>query len=82
MKIAISIPDDVFKEVERMAREQKKSRSQIFVSAAREYVRRSETRCIIEKLDEVYDQPDSPDEMARRKAMGEYQRKRLKGKAR
>ncbi|MBE0713739.1 MAG: ribbon-helix-helix protein, CopG family [Candidatus Aminicenantes bacterium] len=82
MKIAISIPDDVFKEVERMAREQKKSRSQIFVSAAREYVRRSETRRIIEKLDEVYDQPDSPDEMARRKAMGEYQRKRLKGKAR
>jgi metal-responsive CopG/Arc/MetJ family transcriptional regulator len=82
MKIAISIPDDVFKEVERMAKEQKKSRSQIFAAAAREYIRRSETRRIIEKLDEVYAQPDSPDEMARRKAMEEYQRKRLKGKAR
>ena len=82
MKIAISIPDDVFKEVERMAREQKKSRSQIFVSAAREYIQRRETRRIIEKLDEVYAQPDAPDEIARRKAMGEYQRKRLKAKER
>ena len=82
MKIAISIPDDVFKEVERMAREQKKSRSQIFVSAAREYIQRSETRRIIQKLDEVYAQPDAPDEIARRKAMSEYQRKRLKEKER
>ncbi|MCX6564194.1 MAG: ribbon-helix-helix protein, CopG family [Candidatus Aminicenantes bacterium] len=82
MKIAISIPDDVFKEVERMAREQKKSRSQIFVSAAREYIQRRETRRIIEKLDEVYAQPDAPDEIARRKAMSEYQRKRLKEKER
>jgi predicted CopG family antitoxin len=82
MKIAISIPDDVFKEVERMAREQKKSRSQIFVSAAREYIQRRETCRIIEKLDEVYAQPDTPDEIARRKAMGEYQRKRLKEKER
>lgn len=82
MKIAISIPDDVFKEVERMAKEQKRSRSQVFVSAAREYIRRSETRRLIEKLDEVYAQPDSPDEVARRKAMGEYRRKRLTGKER
>ena len=82
MKIAISIPDDVFKEVEKMAREQKKSRSQIFVSAAREFIQRRETRRIIEKLDDVYTQPDAPDEKARRKAMGEYQRKRLKEKER
>lgn len=82
MKIAISIPDDVFEEVEKIAKEQKRSRSQVFVSAAREYVRRSETRRIIEKLDEVYAQPDAPDEAVRRKAMAEYQRKRLKEKKR
>ena len=82
MKIAISIPDDVFQEVDKIAKEQKKSRSQVFVSAAREYIRRSETRRIIEKLDEVYAQPEAPDEAARRKAMEEYQRKRQKGKAR
>ena len=82
MKIAISIPDDVFEEVEKIAKEQKKSRSQVFVSAAREYIRRSETRRIIGKLDEVYAQPDAPNEAARRKAMADYQRKRLMGKAR
>ncbi len=82
MKIAISIPDEVFEEVEKIAKEQKKSRSQVFVSAAREYIRRSENRRIIEKLDEVYSQPDTPDEVVRRKAMAEYQRKRLTEKAR
>jgi rRNA-processing protein FCF1 len=82
MKIAISIPDDVFEEVEKIAREQKKSRSQVFVSAAREYIRRSETRRLIETLDDVYDQPDTPDDLERRKAMGEYQQKRRKGRAR
>ncbi len=59
MKIAISIPDDVFEEVEKIAREQKISRSQVFVSAAREYIRRSETRRLIETLDDVYVQPYS-----------------------
>jgi len=82
MKVNISIPDDVFKEIDRIAREQKTLRSRVFVSAAREYIRRSETRRIIERLDEVYSQPDAPDEAVRRKAMAEYQRKRLKGKAR
>ena len=82
MKIAISIPDEVFTEIERMAREQKTSRSQIFVSAAREYIQRRETRHIIEKLDNVYAQPDSPDEIARRKTMDAYQLKRLKEKER
>lgn len=82
MKIAISIPDDVFQEVEKIAKEQKKSRSQVFVSAVREFIQRSETRRLIEKLDEAYAQPDTPDETARRKTMGEYQRKRLTGKTR
>ena len=80
MKVAISIPDDVFEEVEKIAKEQKKSRSQIFVSAAREYIQRRETRRLIERLDEVYSHPDTPDESAQRKAMGEYQEKRLKRK--
>jgi metal-responsive CopG/Arc/MetJ family transcriptional regulator len=80
MKIAISLPDDVFEEIEKIAQEQKKSRSQVFVSAAREYIRKNETRRLIARLDKVYSQPDSPDETARRKAMAEYQRKRMKRK--
>jgi mRNA-degrading endonuclease RelE of RelBE toxin-antitoxin system len=82
MKVAISIPDDVFKEIDRIAKEQKTSRSRVFVSAAREYIGKREARRIVDKLDEVYSRPDSPDETARRKAMGEYQRKRINGSGR
>jgi len=82
MKVAISIPDDIFQEIEKLAKEQRKSRSQIFVSAAREYLQRRETRRLIERLDEVYSRPEAPEEGARRRAMGEYQRKRLTRKAR
>ena len=77
MKVAISIPDDVFKEVEKLSKEQGTSRSQIFVSAAREYIQRRETVRIIEKLNEVYAHPETPDEDTRRKAMAGYQRRRL-----
>jgi metal-responsive CopG/Arc/MetJ family transcriptional regulator len=80
MKIAISVPDDVFEEIEKISKEQKKSRSQVFVSAAREYILKDETHRLIARLDKVYSQPDSPDEIAQRKAMAEYQRKRMRRK--
>lgn len=40
MKTAISIPDDLFREVEASARRLKLSRSRLFASAAREYLAR------------------------------------------
>ena len=40
MKTAVSIPDDVFEGAERLARRSKKSRSQLFSDALREYVAR------------------------------------------
>jgi metal-responsive CopG/Arc/MetJ family transcriptional regulator len=80
MKIAISIPDDVFQGVERLAKEQKKSRSQVFVSAAREYIQKNETRRLIARLDRVYSQPETPEETAQRKTMAEYQRKQVRRK--
>ena len=40
MKTAVSIPDDVFADAERLARRTKKSRSQLFSDALREYVSR------------------------------------------
>ena len=82
MKIAISIPDDVFKEIEKLAKEQKSSRSQVFVSAAREYIEREETRQLIERLDRVYSEPDTGEETLRRRTMGSYQQRRLKRKGR
>jgi predicted transcriptional regulator len=40
MKTAISIPDDLFREVEACSRRLKVSRSRFFASAAREYLAR------------------------------------------
>lgn len=40
MKTAVSIPDDVFQQAERLAKRTKRSRSRIFSDALREYVAR------------------------------------------
>jgi metal-responsive CopG/Arc/MetJ family transcriptional regulator len=76
MKVAISIPDDVFEKIDKIAKAQKSSRSQVFVTVAREFIQKREARLIIDKLDEVYSLPDTPEETAKRKAMAEYQQKR------
>jgi len=38
MKTAVSIPDEIFEEAERLARRTKRSRSRLFSDALREYV--------------------------------------------
>lgn len=38
--MVVSIPDDVFEQVERLARRERKSRSEVFSAALREYVAR------------------------------------------
>jgi len=40
MKTAVSIPDDVFEKVDRFARRAKRSRSEVFSAALREYMAR------------------------------------------
>ena len=51
MKTAISIPDDVFEGAERLARRTKKSRSQLFSDAVREYVARHAPDEVTEAMD-------------------------------
>jgi metal-responsive CopG/Arc/MetJ family transcriptional regulator len=53
MKTAISIPDEVFARAERLARRTKKSRSQLFSDAVREYVARHAPDDITEAMDRV-----------------------------
>jgi metal-responsive CopG/Arc/MetJ family transcriptional regulator len=53
MKTAISIPDDVFEGAERLARRTKKSRSQLFSDAVREYLSRHAADEITEAMDRV-----------------------------
>ena len=53
MKTAISIPDDVFEDVEKLARRTKRSRSQLFSDAAKEYLARHTTDDVTETMNRV-----------------------------
>ena len=53
MKTAVSIPDDVFERAERLARRTKKSRSQLFTDALKEYVARHAPDDITDAMDRV-----------------------------
>jgi len=62
MKTAISIPDEVFSEAERLARRQRKSRSQLYSEAVAEYVARHNPEGITEAMDRICeDVGDTPD---------------------
>lgn len=62
MKTAVSIPDEVFEKVERFARRTKRSRSEVFSSALREYIARHSpdevTLAINQALDNIDNQKD------------------------
>jgi antitoxin MazE6 len=53
MKTAVSIPDDVFAQAERLARDTGQSRSKIFSEAVREYVARHSAEEVTEAMNRV-----------------------------
>jgi metal-responsive CopG/Arc/MetJ family transcriptional regulator len=56
VKTAVSIPDDVFEKVERLARREKRPRSEVFSAALREYVARHSPDEVTEAINRVCDQ--------------------------
>lgn len=55
MKTAISVPEEVFEEAERLSARLAKSRSQLFTDAMREYLARHDPESVTERLNEVVD---------------------------
>lgn len=53
MKTAVSIPDDVFGRVERFAKQARRSRSEVYSAALREYVDRHAPDEVTEAMDRV-----------------------------
>jgi metal-responsive CopG/Arc/MetJ family transcriptional regulator len=53
MKTAISIPDDIFEDAERLARRLKQSRSEVYSRALAEYVARHAPDRVTEQMDRV-----------------------------
>lgn len=78
MKTAISVPDNIFEEVDKLARESKTSRSQIFCIAVEEYLKKIKARKMLEALNSVYaDEETSEEKLLRAKSKEYYERKVL-----
>jgi metal-responsive CopG/Arc/MetJ family transcriptional regulator len=75
MKTAISVPDDVFREVEKVARERQSSRSEVIVTAVREYLERRKSGDLLKALNEAYGTAETAgDYEVRQKAKKRYGR--------
>jgi len=55
MKTAVSIPDQIFAEAEKLARYKKKSRSQLYAEAVHEYLMRHSPDEITQAMNRVID---------------------------
>lgn len=60
MKIAVSLPDDVFRAAERHARRARKSRSQLYTEALSEYLARHAPDEVTEAMNDVIDDLTEP----------------------
>jgi len=54
MKVAISVPDPVFRAAEHVSRRMRVSRSKLYAQAVTEYVRRHSDNDVTTQLNEVY----------------------------
>jgi metal-responsive CopG/Arc/MetJ family transcriptional regulator len=54
MKTAISIPDPVFEAAERLAQRLGKSRSELYTTAIRDYLKEHRDEDVTERLNEIY----------------------------
>jgi predicted transcriptional regulator len=63
MKTAVSIPDDLFRKADELARRLGKSRSQIYREALAEYLLRRDPEAVTQRMDEALEdveaQPDA-----------------------
>jgi antitoxin MazE6 len=62
MKTAISLPKDVFEKAERLALKARKSRSQIYCEALREYVARHSPDDVTDALNRAMEQIGQPED--------------------
>lgn len=59
MKTAISIPDKIYTEAERLSRRLKKSRSQVYTEAVTEYIARHDPDAVTEAMNRVCEKVDT-----------------------
>ncbi len=79
MKTAISIPDNVFKDIDKLSKELHCSRSQILTDAAREYIEKLKNEKILKALNKAYSEKETEPEAELRRKGKKHYAKLLKG---
>lgn len=59
MKVAVSVPDQVFKEAEKVSKRLRVSRSRLYAQALEEFVQKHQKKGVRAALDEVYEAESS-----------------------
>jgi len=59
MKVALSIPDDLFESAEGLSKRLGVTRSRLYATALAEFLAKHKSRRITERLDAVYAEPES-----------------------
>jgi hypothetical protein len=59
MKVAVSVPDPVFRAAERVSRRMHLSRSRLYATAVEAFVRQHSDEDVTEQLDKVYSESSS-----------------------
>lgn len=62
IKTAISIDEPIYREAEKLAREMKLSRSELFSKAIQDYLNRQNNRRLVENYNKVYSKQDPEEE--------------------
>jgi metal-responsive CopG/Arc/MetJ family transcriptional regulator len=70
MKIAISLPDDLFQSADGLAKRLGVSRSELYATAVAEFLAKHQHAKVTERLDQVYGQQSSRLERPLRRAQG------------
>ncbi len=79
MKTAISVPDDIFEEVDRLAKDHNWSRSEVFVIAVKHYLDNLKSQKLLAALNMAYSDEESLEEKAfRQKSKRHFAREVLK----
>ena len=64
MKTAVSIPDEVFDDAERLARRMRKSRSRLYAEAVAEYVNRHDPDAVTDAMNHVIEHVGAEPDLA------------------
>lgn len=81
MKTAISVPDDLFLQIDSFAKEHNYSRSEVFVTAVREFMERLKSKQLLNEINEAHAGIETEeDSMLRKRAIKHYSDKVLREK--